>query len=44
MPELRKDYFLDRYVIIATERGKRPDQFSKEKISKDVKICFFFFV
>jgi UDPglucose--hexose-1-phosphate uridylyltransferase len=27
MPELRKDYVLDRYVIIATERGKRPDQF-----------------
>ena len=24
MPELRKDYLLDRYVIIATERSQRP--------------------
>ena len=30
MGELRKDYVLDRYVIIATDRGKRPDQFKQE--------------
>ncbi|MDD4939864.1 MAG: galactose-1-phosphate uridylyltransferase [Candidatus Omnitrophica bacterium] len=28
MPELRKDPILGRWVIIATERAKRPDQFS----------------
>jgi UDPglucose--hexose-1-phosphate uridylyltransferase len=28
MPELRKDPVIGRWVIIATERGKRPDQFS----------------
>ena len=27
MPELRKDPIIGRWVIIATERGKRPDQF-----------------
>lgn len=27
MAEIRKDYLLDKYVIIATERAKRPDQF-----------------
>ncbi|MBN2422662.1 galactose-1-phosphate uridylyltransferase [Candidatus Woesearchaeota archaeon] len=41
MPELRKDYILNRYVIIATERGKRPDQFKAKKTSKQVKNCFF---
>ena len=30
MGELRKDYILNRYVIIATERGKRPHQFKNE--------------
>ena len=28
MPELRKDPIIGRWVIIATERGKRPDQFA----------------
>ncbi|MBN1544855.1 galactose-1-phosphate uridylyltransferase [Candidatus Woesearchaeota archaeon] len=28
--ELRKDYILDRWVIIATGRGKRPEQFRTE--------------
>jgi UDPglucose--hexose-1-phosphate uridylyltransferase len=28
MPELRKDPIIGRWVIIATERSKRPDQFS----------------
>jgi UDPglucose--hexose-1-phosphate uridylyltransferase len=43
MPELRKDYILDKYVIIAKERGKRPDQFvvSKEDKKDDKKGCFF---
>jgi len=30
MPELRKDPVLGRWVIIATERAKRPDQFSSQ--------------
>ncbi len=29
MGELRKDYILDRWVIIATERGQRPHQFKQ---------------
>jgi len=42
MPELRKDYILDRYVIIATERAKRPEQFKKEPATPtDPKDCFF---
>jgi UDPglucose--hexose-1-phosphate uridylyltransferase len=39
--ELRKHYFLDEYVIIATERAKRPDQFKSEKPNKTVDKCFF---
>ncbi len=31
MPEIRKDYLLDRYVIIASERSKRPVLFKKSK-------------
>jgi len=27
MPELRKDPIIGRWVIIATERARRPDQF-----------------
>ncbi|RKY31225.1 MAG: galactose-1-phosphate uridylyltransferase [Candidatus Omnitrophota bacterium] len=30
MPELRKDPIIGRWVIIATERAKRPDQFSSK--------------
>ncbi len=30
MPELRKDPVIGRWVIIATERSKRPDQFSSQ--------------
>jgi UDPglucose--hexose-1-phosphate uridylyltransferase len=43
MSELRKDYIMDRYVVIATERAKRPDQFKKPKKEKSVskKDCFF---
>ncbi|NQU78472.1 galactose-1-phosphate uridylyltransferase [Candidatus Woesearchaeota archaeon] len=29
--ELRKDYILDRWVIIATGRGKRPEQFKNDE-------------
>ncbi len=43
MPELRKDYVLDNFVIIATERAKRPDQFKEKQASKeeDVVKCYF---
>jgi UDPglucose--hexose-1-phosphate uridylyltransferase len=29
MPELRKDPIIGRWVIVATERSRRPDQFDK---------------
>ncbi len=29
--ELRKDYLLDRWVVIATERGRRPTDFVKQR-------------
>jgi UDPglucose--hexose-1-phosphate uridylyltransferase len=29
--ELRKDYLLDRWVVIATERGRRPTDFAKQR-------------
>ncbi len=32
MPEYRKDIILDEWVIIATERAKRPENFREEKI------------
>lgn len=38
--EIRKDYFLDRYVIIAPKRKKRPDQTIKKEESSS-KGCFF---
>ncbi|MBU4472589.1 MAG: DUF4931 domain-containing protein, partial [Candidatus Omnitrophica bacterium] len=34
MPELRKDPIISRWVIIATERAKRPDQFSGQSQSE----------
>jgi len=37
MPELRKDYLVDEYAIIATERGKRPDQFKREPAPRSSK-------
>lgn len=42
MKELRKDYILERFVIISDERDKRPFEFKKDTvdaISKDA--CFF---
>lgn len=42
MNELRKDYILNRWVIIAIERSKRPNQFiQKERIRSDTKMCPF---
>ncbi len=32
MPEYRKDIILDEWVIIATERAKRPENFKEEKV------------
>jgi len=32
--ELRKDYLLDRWVVIATERGRRPTDFVKQERQK----------
>lgn len=32
--ELRKDYFLSRWVVIAEDRGKRPHQFASQKTVK----------
>ncbi|MCK4823640.1 galactose-1-phosphate uridylyltransferase, partial [bacterium] len=39
--ELRKDYILDRWVIISEGRGKRPREFKKEEFKKVEKTCFF---
>ena len=41
MNELRKDYILNRWVIIAEKRGKRPHQFKDEKPIEKVANCFF---
>ena len=32
--ELRKDYLLNRWVVIATERSRRPTDFAKQKIEQ----------
>ncbi|MEM2154081.1 MAG: DUF4921 family protein [Nitrososphaeria archaeon] len=41
MGELRKDYFLERWVVIEPARAKRPSDF--EKIDEDIKegLCYF---
>ncbi|MFH1637981.1 MAG: DUF4921 family protein [Candidatus Woesearchaeota archaeon] len=41
MPEFRKDYVLDRWVIIAPERGKRPFDFKKPAAPEVKKTCQF---
>jgi UDPglucose--hexose-1-phosphate uridylyltransferase len=41
MPELRKDPIIGRWVIISTERGKRPSDFASEPKAKDNKLCPF---
>ncbi len=35
MPELRRDPVIGRWVIISTERAKRPDQFSASSVEKE---------
>ncbi|MCW4054109.1 MAG: DUF4921 family protein [Candidatus Bathyarchaeota archaeon] len=38
--ELRKDYLLNRWVVIATERSRRPTDFAKQRTESDQKsIC-----
>jgi UDPglucose--hexose-1-phosphate uridylyltransferase len=38
--EVRRDYLLDRWVVIATERGRRPTDFAKKERKKTKKgIC-----
>jgi len=38
--EVRKDYLLDRWVVIATERGRRPTDFAKQKREKaKISVC-----
>jgi UDPglucose--hexose-1-phosphate uridylyltransferase len=39
--ELRKDYILERWAIIAERRAKRPDEFKQEKESSPPGQCFF---
>jgi len=39
--ELRKDYILDRYVLVSSARGKRPFEFKKEEVKAEKKECFF---
>jgi len=41
MPELRKDPVIGRWVIIATERGKRPTDFRAEPTTDDTGFCPF---
>jgi len=40
--ELRKDYILDRYVLISSARGKRPHQFAEKIVeAAEPQGCFF---
>jgi UDPglucose--hexose-1-phosphate uridylyltransferase len=41
MPELRKDPVSGRWVIISTERGKRPSDFATPPKSREPKMCPF---
>ena len=42
MPELRKDPITGRWVIISTDRGKRPNDFLRESvIAREPKNCPF---
>ncbi|MBI4450538.1 galactose-1-phosphate uridylyltransferase, partial [Candidatus Woesearchaeota archaeon] len=41
MGELRKDYILDRYVVISAGRGKRPREFKQPKPEIIEESCFF---
>jgi UDPglucose--hexose-1-phosphate uridylyltransferase len=37
--ELRKDYLLNRWVVIATERSRRPSDFVKQKTESTQNVC-----
>lgn len=39
--EMRKDYLLDRWVVIATQRRRRPKEFVKAKAKREVHACPF---
>jgi len=41
LPELRKDPIIGRWVIISTERGKRPTDFQSVTKKRDPKLCPF---
>ncbi|MEA1925478.1 MAG: galactose-1-phosphate uridylyltransferase [Candidatus Altiarchaeota archaeon] len=41
MNQLRKDYLMNKWVIIAKERGKRPGDFRYEEKKDVIKKCFF---
>ena len=41
MPELRKDPIVGRWVIISTERGKRPSDFTGSEKRKEPRSCPF---
>lgn len=42
MPDLRKDPITGRWVIIATDRARRPDDFTRERVTpRDGRICPF---
>lgn len=41
MNELRKDYLVDKWVIIAQERAKRPQEFKTPKEENNAANCFF---
>ncbi len=41
MPELRKDYLLDRWVLINERRGKRPNEFAQRLEVIESNICPF---
>jgi UDPglucose--hexose-1-phosphate uridylyltransferase len=40
MPELRKDYILDRWVIISPNRAKRPHDFKQQETKKEDNCVF----
>jgi UDPglucose--hexose-1-phosphate uridylyltransferase len=37
--EVRKDYLLNRWVVIAKERKKRPTDFAKKEVGKEEGVC-----
>ena len=41
MPELRKDPIIGRWVIISTERGKRPTDFPSSAKTREPRLCPF---